>query len=45
MHCIYKEIKMNYQVVLKNAFLMHYENVSAFKAIVNRSDISHHFIL
>ena len=45
MHCVYKEIEMNHQVVLKNAFLMHYENVPAFKAMVNRSGIAPHFIL
>ena len=45
MHCVYKEINMNHQVVLENAFLMHYENVPAFKAMVNRSGIAPHFIL
>lgn len=45
MHYVYKKIKMNYQVVLKSAFLIHYENVSAFKAVVSRSGISHYFIL
>lgn len=33
---------MNYQVVLKNVFLIHYENVAAFKAVVSRSTISHY---
>lgn len=33
---------MHYLVVLKNASLIHYENVSAFKAVVSRSGISHY---